>query len=112
MVWRYMRFAELAVALIFGMAVSSCASAGGLSPGGGTPHAILARPVAGVRAGLVPVLDGGKAGWCLALTDPGGPERNGGAVCTGARPSSGPIFVEVCSGGVSGAEVVVLTRRD
>ncbi len=104
------RFVGLVAALACTVMVSSCSSARGTSSDVAGGHKVVSRPTPGVRIGLTPMLDGGNAGWCIALTNTY--RKSGGTVCTGAMSSTGPIFIETCSGGSNSAQVVVLTRGD
>jgi hypothetical protein len=105
------RFSGLVAALAGMVVMSSCSSAGGTDSSASMRHTVVSRPVPGVRIGLTPMLDGGYAGWCIARTDTYDSGKDSGPICTGARSSSGPIFVETCSGNIS-TEVVVLTRKE
>jgi hypothetical protein len=116
------RVTGMTVALVCAMVVSSCSSASETSSGASMRHTIVSRPIPGVRVGLTPTLDGGYAGWCISTTRAylsrkghGGGGDVGG--CTGARPSTGPIFVETCGGvdtpkALVSTRIVVLTKGD
>lgn len=111
--FRWRRFVELViVTLASAMVVSSCSSTGDTSSGASIRQSVVSKSIPGVRVGLTPILDGGNAGWCIALTDAYSSVRNNGAVCTGARPSTGPIFAVTCSGSSDGSEVIVLTKGE
>ncbi len=112
----------VAAALACAVVVSSCSSASEASSGASMRHTVISRLIPGVHVGLTPTLDGGYAGWCIAATRVyTSRKRNGAGVggCTGARPSTGPIFVETCSQSYTGkkllndkVDVVVLTRGE
>jgi hypothetical protein len=118
------RFVGVAAALACAMVVSSCSSASETSSGASMRHTVVSRLISGVRVGLTPTLDGGYAGWCIATTRAYRSRRGhgggvGGGGCTGARPSTGPIFVETCGQSYTGknflndkVDVVVLTRGE
>jgi hypothetical protein len=110
-------FAGLVTALVCTVVASSCSSAHGTYPSASVRHAVVSRPIPGVRVGLAPTLDGGSAGWCIAETSTYSSRRHSGAICTGARTSTGPIVVESCSENktpkvLASARVVVLTRGE
>lgn len=109
-----MQFARLITVLTCSVVVSSCSSAPGTSANDSGSHTVISRPVPSVRVGLAPTLDGGSAGWCIAMINAQSSGRSG-ASCVGTRTSTGPIFVESCTGTGSpglGANVLVLTRSD
>jgi hypothetical protein len=59
---------------------------------------------------LVPLLDGGQAGWCMASAT--STARGGGAGCSDPPTSTGPIFAETCGRSETATDVYVLTRTD
>jgi hypothetical protein len=113
-----MRFSGLIVALACAVVVSSCSSTRGIRSDGFVRYTGVSRSVPGVRVGLTPTLDGGYAGWCVAITTAHTSRRDhSGAYCGGEKTLTGPIFFETCSGGTTlgktrniRANVVVLTR--
>ncbi len=116
-----MRYARLIATLVCVTVMASCSSARGThspTPKHGT---VVSRSMLGVRVGLSPILDGGSAGWCIVLTSSQRSGKHNGDICTGARPSTGPVFIETCSGSekassgvvlARSADVVVLTRHE
>jgi hypothetical protein len=102
------------IGLACSLTVCSCAMPPGTAQVASTrdgTDTTVSRPIPGVRVVLAPVLDGGRAGWCIstARTFASNSAWNGG--CGAARPSTGPIFDESCNGNET-TYVIVLTRGD
>jgi hypothetical protein len=109
-----MRSAGLVAALACVVVVSACSSAGGTLSGAAMRPTVVSRATPGVSVGLTPILSGGYAGWCIAMTTT---RSDTGSICSGARTSTGPIVLESCSEFatpkvLASARVVVLTRGD
>jgi hypothetical protein len=117
-VYLEMRFVRLVTALTCAVMVSSCSSTGGTSSVASVRHEVVSRPIPGVRVGLTPALDGGSAGWCITETSTYRSRKGSRVICVGARPSTGPIFVESCNQSYRGnflddrVNVIVLTRGE
>jgi hypothetical protein len=113
-----MRFFGMIVTLACAVVVSSCSSTRGVRSDGFVRHTGVSPSIPGLRVGLAPTLDGGYAGWCVAITATHISRRDhSGAYCGGEKTLTGPIFFETCSGGITlgktpnvRANVVVLTR--
>lgn len=119
-VYPEMRLAAVVTALACTVVMSACSRAGGAASDAAIPHTVVSRSMPSVRVGLTPAL-GGYAGWCIAMTTTTTSRKHSGDVCSGAKTSTGPIFVVTCSGGervsalkahVVTAYVIVLTRGD
>jgi hypothetical protein len=92
-----------ACVLVCVLGLSSCATGEVASP-------YVSRAAPNGRVLLVPELEGGTAGWCMATAS--GTVREGDAGCGPPKTSTGPIFAETCSGDESSLVVFALTRSE
>lgn len=98
------------IAVLACAVLAACSGARGTSSV--TSRDVASRPTPGVRVGLAPMLEGGYAGWCVAMIATTSLGRSGTS-CGGVRTSTGPIFDETCTAEISPnvvTHVLVLTK--
>ncbi len=96
-------------------AITVTACSGGLAAASSkSPGAYRWRATPGARVSLVPVLDAGRAGWCMQTVTRivTGNVTSSSRACPEPPTSTGSIFAEECEDGEDGAIVFVLTQRD
>jgi hypothetical protein len=77
----------------------------------GTAHPrYVSRAAPHGRVQLVPVLDGGEAGWCMATETATATE--GSATCVEPATSTGPIFAESCDPKDTAVDVYAITKTE
>jgi hypothetical protein len=101
------------LAVVGAITVTACS--GGLAAASSKPRATYHwRATPGARVSLVPVLDAGRAGWCMQTVTRivTGNVTRGSQACPEPVTSTGPIFAESCEDGEEGAIVFVLAQSD
>jgi hypothetical protein len=97
--------AGVARASICAIAISGCSQS--------APHdTYVSRPTPNSHVSLMPALQGGRAGWCLA-TSYETAMGEGGAGCGALTTSTGPIFAGIgCSESETGIQIYALTTKE
>lgn len=89
--------------LVCSLGASACAA--------GTAHPrYVARAAPHGRVQLVPVLQGGEAGWCMATETKTATE--GSAGCAEPTTSTGPIFAESCNASKTRIDLYAITKEE